>query len=131
MLVAQRIGAGRVVASAYRNSWRWRMEGTDDGATEHRGWWGGVLALAAGVPAAADDSRADAYPGDAAPYADLVARAGTPVPADSITAPTATRAQSAFNHLMDRLRGAPGLLFMVIAMALLGEWASRRLRGNR
>lgn len=131
VLVAQRIGAGRVVASAYRNSWRWRMEGTDDGATEHRGWWGGVLALAAGVPAAAGDSLADAYPGDAAPYADLVARAGTPVPADSITAPTATRAQSAFNHLMDRLRGAPGLLFMVIAMALLGEWASRRLRGNR
>ena len=49
VLVAQRIGAGRVVASAYRNSWRWRMEGTDDGAAEHRAWWGGVLALAAGA----------------------------------------------------------------------------------
>ncbi|WP_373067469.1 hypothetical protein [Gemmatimonas sp.] len=130
-LVAQRIGAGRVVASAYRNSWRWRMEGTDDGAAEHRAWWGSVLALAAGVPAMADDAVVDAYPGNAAPYADLVARVGLPVSVDGMTAAPAARALSAFDQLMDRLRAAPGLLFMVIAMALLGEWASRRLRGNR
>lgn len=131
VLVAQRVGAGRVVASAYRNSWRWRMEGTDDGAAEHRAWWGGVLALAAGVPADAVDALVDAYPGDAAPFADLVARIGGPVEADSAGAPVRTSARSAFDALMDRLRAAPGLLFMVIALALLGEWASRRLRGNR
>jgi hypothetical protein len=135
VLVAQRLGAGRVVASAYRNSWRWRMEGTDDGAAEHRAWWGGVLALAAGVPAAAGDSLADAYPGDVAPYADLVARLGGPVPGDSAGVPTGlparALARTAFDTLMDRLRAAPGLLFMVIALALLGEWASRRLRGHR
>ncbi len=135
VLVAQRLGAGRVVASAYRNSWRWRMEGTDDGAAEHRGWWGGVLALAAGVPigvqAAAGDSLADAYPGDAAPFADLVARLGGPVPADSAGEPSRALAGTAFAALLDRLRAAPGLLFMVIVLALLGEWASRRLRGHR
>ena len=130
-LVAQRIGAGRVVASAYRNSWRWRMEGTDDGAAEHRAWWGSVLALAAGASATATDPAADAYPGNAAPYADLVARVGMPVSVDGITAAPVARALSAFDRLMNRLRAAPGLLFMVIAMALLGEWASRRLRGNR
>jgi len=48
-----------------------------------------------------------------------------------MTAAPAARALSAFDQLMDRLRAAPGLLFMVIAMTLLGEWASRRLRGNR
>jgi hypothetical protein len=131
VLVAQRVEAGRVVASAYRNSWRWRMEGTDDGAAEHRAWWGGALALAAGVPAAAADSLADAYPGDAAPYADLVARSGGAVPADRAAAPAPVVARTAFETLLDRLRSSPGLLFMVIALALLGEWASRRLRGHR
>jgi hypothetical protein len=131
VLVAQRLGAGRVVASAYRNSWRWRMEGTDDGAAEHRAWWGGVLALAAGVPAAAGDSLADAFPGDAAPYADLVARLGGPAPVDRAGASTPVLTRTALAALMDRLRAAPGLLFMIIALALLGEWASRRLRGNR
>jgi len=131
VLVAQRVGAGRVVASAYRNSWRWRMEGTDDGAAEHRAWWGSVLALAAGVPAATGDSLADAFPGDAAPYADLVARLGGPAPADRAGEPAAVLARPAFAAWMDRLRAAPGLLFMIIALALLGEWASRRLRGNR
>jgi hypothetical protein len=131
VLVAQRVGAGRVVASAYRNSWRWRMEGTDDGAAEHRAWWGSVLALAAGVPAATGDSLADAFPGDAAPYADLVARLGGPAEADRAGEPASVLARSAFAAWMDRLRAAPGLLFMLIALALLGEWASRRLRGHR
>ena len=131
VLVARRVGAGRVVASAYRNSWRWRMEGTDDGAAEHRAWWSSVLALAAGVPAAPSDSLADAFPGDAAPYADLVARLGGPAPADRAGEPAAVLARPAFAAWMDRLWAAPGLLFMIIALALLGEWASRRLRGNR
>jgi hypothetical protein len=131
VLVAQRVDAGRVVASAYRSSWRWRMEGTDDGAAEHRAWWGAALALAGGVPAVAVDSLADAYPGDAAPYADLVARSGGPVPADRAESPAPAFARTAFDRWLDRLRSAPGLLFMVIALALLGEWASRRLRGQR
>jgi hypothetical protein len=124
-------GHAEPVLVAYRNSWRWRMEGTDDGAAEHRAWWGGVLALAAGVPPAVADSLADAYPGDAAPYADLVARSGRAVRVDRAGVPDAVPARTAFDTVLDRLRSSSGLLFMVIALALLGEWASRRLRGQR
>lgn len=131
VLVARRISAGRVVASAYRNSWRWRMEGTDDGAAEHRAWWGGVLALASGVPAVEGTAGADRYPGNAAPYADLVARLGGPLSPAGASAPTPALIRSALDRLFDRLHAAPGLLFIVIAFALMGEWASRRLRGNR
>ena len=88
-------------------------------------------ALAAGVPAVPGDSLADAFPGDAAPYADLVARLGGPAPADRAGEPASVFVRPAFAAWMDRLRAAPGLLFMIIALALLGEWASRRLRGNR
>lgn len=131
VLVAQRVGAGRVVATAYRNSWRWRMEGTDDGAADHRAWWGAVLSLAAGMPALSAPSSPDAFPADAAPYADLVARVGRPTPGDLATPTSTVRARSLFDSLMDRLRTAPGLLFTVIGVALVGEWASRRLRGDR
>ena len=88
------------------------------------------MALAAGVPNTVSDATWDAYPGNAAPYADFVARAGLPVVGDRVPAPAA-RARSAFDQLISRLRAAPGLLFLLIAMALLGEWSSRRLRGNR
>ena len=132
VLVAAREGAGRVVASAYRNSWHWRMEGTDDGAAEHRRWWSDLLALAAGTPTAEPatpgDAGAGALPGDAAPYADLVARVGAPEAVVNAVVADTTGADPA---RPDRRRVPPGLLFMVIGVALLGEWASRRLRGGR
>ena len=135
VLVARRVGAGRVVASGYRNSWRWRMEGTDDGAAEHRAWWGGVLALASGVLAVEGDSAADPYPGNAAPYADLVARVGGALPPDGASsatpAPVGPELDRRLDRLLDRLLEVPGLLFIVIAFALLLEWTSRRLRGAR
>jgi hypothetical protein len=139
VLVAQRVGAGRVVASAYRRSWRWRMEGTDNGAAEHRAWWGSVLALAAGVSVPSDVPFGDAYPGDAAPYADLVARVGRPdtsargdrAAGDRPSGLTATGVSARLAPLFERVRRAPGVLFLVIALSLLGEWSSRRLRGHR
>ncbi len=139
VLVAQRVGAGRVVASAYRRSWRWRMEGTDNGAAEHRAWWGSVLALAAGVSVPSDVPFGDAYPGDAAPYADLVARVGRPdtsaagdgAAGDRLSGRKATGVTARLAPLFERVRRAPGVLFLVIALSLLGEWSSRRLRGHR
>ena len=130
VLVAARVGAGRVVASAYRNSWHWRMEGTDNGAAEHRRWWSDLLALAAGLPddRSATADGAGALPGDAAPYADLVARVGAP---ETVATPSVVDTVAAVATLPDRRRATPGLLFMVIGAALLGEWASRRLRGGR
>ena len=135
VLVARRVGAGRVVASGYRNSWRWRMEGTNDGAAEHRAWWSGVLALASRSLAVEGDSAADPYPGNAAPYADLVARVGGALPQGGVSSVTPAPARPAIDRRLDRLldrrRDVPGLLFIVIAFALLLEWTSRRLRGNR
>jgi hypothetical protein len=46
-LAAWRVGAGRVVQAGYRDTWRWRMEGGDGGAAEHRDWWAGLVATVA------------------------------------------------------------------------------------
>lgn len=125
-VIARRVGAGRVVAAAYRETWRWRMEGTDAGVAEHRAWWDRVLAAAAlRAPSAAVDadtavSVSDPYPGDAAPWADLIAHAGAPMPASS-RIPTTARPRT----WPDR----QAILFAIAALALLCEWASRRLRG--
>jgi hypothetical protein len=134
-LVARRVGRGRVVAMPYRETWRWRMQGTDNGAAEHRRWWQG--ALAAAIPPA-EQPRADttatptALPGGAAPYADLVARLGRALSADS--------ARVTSDTMMDDGRGASGdiprilsspALLLVTLLALLAEWSSRRLRGLR
>jgi len=128
-VVVGRIGAGRVVAVAYRDTWRWRMQGTDDGAADHRAWWGdvvGAVAPDAARPArAAPAAEATAGPGDAAPYADLVAVLGAPSPAEAeASPPTAPTSRVP--------RGpSPALLFVAAALALLAEWSSRRLRGLR
>jgi len=59
-------------------------------------------------------------PGDAAPYADLVARLGAPsAAAPPSDAPSSTPAPP------------PAWLFAIAAFALLTEWWSRRLRGER
>jgi hypothetical protein len=121
-VIAARRGIGRVLVSAYRETWRWRLEGNDDGIEGHRAFWSGLVrsvTLAERSPI--DTSRRDAssYPGDAAPYADVVARLGAPtatLPANSggATLPTAPKLW---------------LLYVIAAAGLLGEWASRRIRG--
>lgn len=139
-LVATRRVRGRVVAMPYRETWRWRMEGTDDGAAEHRRWW--QSALLAAVPAAsgatvvmtsdaAARGQGDALPGAAAPYADLMARIGPPITLSGI--PEATlrpRDERASRGEFPRTPAAPVLLGIAV-LALLAEWTSRRLRGAR
>jgi hypothetical protein len=134
-LVARRTGRGRVVAMPYRETWRWRMQGTDNGAAEHRRWWQG--ALAAAIPSA-EQPRADttamqrALPGGAAPYADLVARLGRALPADSarVTASAVTDDGRGAASDIPRILSAPVLLLLTL-LVLLAEWSSRRLRGLR
>lgn len=120
-VVAWRIGAGRVIASAYRETWRWRMEGTDEGIDEHRKWWSALVSAAAFVPTDSASARASTvathFPGSAAPYADLVARLGAPSP------PPASRMASPSSASM------MWILFVAASIALLTEWALRRLRG--
>ncbi len=132
-LLARRVGAGRVVAMPYRETWRWRMEGSDAGVAEHREWWHTAVTAAVdgqrmAFPAAA--LLTDALPGEAAPYADLVARSGAPLPAWSTDEAT-TAMRDAYGRENGRsLPWSPLLLLSALA-ALLAEWTSRRLRGLR
>jgi hypothetical protein len=69
-LVARRNGRGRVVAMPYRETWRWRMQGSDNGAADHRRWWQSALSAAAAADTdggAGAPMERDALPGRAAP----------------------------------------------------------------
>jgi hypothetical protein len=133
-LIARRNGRGRVVAMPYRETWRWRMQGSDDGAEEHRRWWD--VALAAAVPAEPDAGRAraqaDALPGSAAPYADLVARLGPPQAADVAAVPPRRAPDDERGTWGDiPLVPMPRTLLLITLLALVAEWGSRRLHGRR
>lgn len=119
-MVARRYGAGRSVATGYRESWHWRMEGNDDGIDAHRAWWAALASAAAFAPGptiTADRSQTTGFPGEAAPYADVVARLGAPTTRPMAMMPS-TPAHS-----------RRWLLYMIAVSALLAEWGSRRLRG--
>jgi hypothetical protein len=130
-LVARRLGAGRVVAMPYRETWRWRMQGSDDGLSQHRSWWQAAITTAVGVaPAAAGAGDREMLPGAAAPYADLVARVGAaarPGTAQGVSPTGDERERSGDIPLPLR----PWVLLLSAVMALLAEWSSRRLRGAR
>ncbi|GAB1342171.1 hypothetical protein [Gemmatimonas sp.] len=131
-LVARRVGAGRVIAMPYRETWRWRLQGTDDGLAAHRGWWhGAVVAATAAAMPSQSAGGSETYPGSAAPYADLVARVGVPAPDTAWGAAELARANTReqANGISPFLRG---LVLLVTALVLLvAEWTSRRLRGAR
>lgn len=115
LIAARRSGSGRVLASGYDQTWRWRMSRVENAPAAHREWWTALVSAVAYAPPAAGRDSAGA--GDPAPFAALSAALGPP---------------------SDAVRGAaaPGprtppvwLLFGVLLAALLGETLSRRLRG--
>ncbi len=149
-VVVRRIASGRVLASAYRETWRWRMEGPVDGLEAHGAWWSALVSAVAFVPqrdtrvlrndrpdsargipsvarfdsaiaAGARAAQRSPYPGDAAPYADLVARLGAPVALPTVR-PTPATSPTVWWR-------ASWLWFVVAAVALVTEWTSRRVRG--
>jgi hypothetical protein len=110
---ARRAGAGRIVQLGYDDTWRWRLAGTGDAPAAHRDYWSSVVSAAA--YRATKPIAAAAGAGDAAPLASLYADLGSP---------------SAAQRAM--LRSAAGLhwwMFALLALLLLAEWSSRRLRG--
>ncbi|MDQ2765679.1 MAG: hypothetical protein M3Y30_00865 [Gemmatimonadota bacterium] len=112
---ARRLGAGRVVQLGYDETWRWRLAGTGDAPAAHRDYWQSVIAAAAyRAMAPVADAAQNA---DAAPLAALYADLGAP------SAPSA-----AALHVTAGLRW---WMFAALALLLLAEWASRRLRGAR
>ena len=118
---ARRAGAGRVVQNGDDESWRWRMEGGDDGAEGHRAWWSAVVGSAAYRSAVRvrDDERGVEERGAGAPLAALVADLG---PAAS-TLPEEPRAPG------DSPTALRGWMLVALFATLLAEWTSRRLRG--
>ena len=113
---ARRHGAGRVLQEGYLETWRWRMSGGDTSPAEHRAWWTRSVASVAYAP----HSRiATGTKPDNAPVARLVAAIG---PASSARPASLSSASGSISLW---------LLFAILSFSLLGEWASRRLRGSR
>jgi hypothetical protein len=115
LVAARRSGLGRVVASGYDDTWRWRMRRPPDAPAEHREWWTSLVSAVAYAPPAptvAVDSTQDP-----APAAALFAALGPPS--------RLTAAAVAGNGRMP----PEWLLFGLFLTALLAEVLSRRLRG--
>ena len=129
-IVAKRFGAGRVIEVAFSDVWEWRMAGPEGSVDAHRRWWSNLVSMVAYAPEAtaagassrsARDSRECLDgPGNAAPYADMIARFGNSAPM-----PLALKSDR------DPGRVRQQLLLVVAVVTLLLEWASRRLRGAR
>jgi hypothetical protein len=116
-VAARRLEAGRVLYVGYEDSWRWRMTGPDGAQAAHRRWWAGVVAAAAPEPRAdATLEAAGGVPVADAPLARTIATLGPPT-AGAAPLPEPAPAPR------DWPWGAVALA------ALVGEWASRRLRG--
>jgi hypothetical protein len=92
------------------------MTGGDSGIVVHRAWWAGLVGAVAYTPAV---PRASPDRADPAPLVATYERLGPPTTSGAIG---------------QRLRTGPLLpawAFALIVLALLAEWASRRLRGTR
>lgn len=132
-VAARTVGAGRVLQVGWGELWEWRMGGAEDAVEAHRAWWRQALARVAPRADAGDLARR--YPGDAAPYADLVARLGAPSPGTgSGVTESMPGARDTLTTRTDAApRGVHPPLWLLVAAALLliTEWWSRRLRGAR
>ncbi len=112
-VAARRVESGRVVQVGYDESWRWRMTGPDGSVEAHREWWSRLVSAVAYMPFEAELMNADV---DEAPLAHLIAALGPQTPASG------RRMESSASN---------ALLLALSFILLLGEIASRRLRGAR
>jgi hypothetical protein len=114
-LAARRIGAGRALQLGYEDSWRWRMGGGDGAVRDHRLWWTGLVSSVAYAPRVPRATATTAT--DEAPMIGLVAGIGASAP------------EGAASRLSGNRSGWMTWLFMLLTLGLIGEIASRRLRG--
>ena len=114
-LAARRIGAGRVLQSGYEDTWRLRTRGGDESVRDHRQLWTRLVSGVAYAPRA--PRPAVTAREDQAPMIGLVAALGP----NALSRPT-TNLSGGQSALMV-------LLFALLALALVGEVAWRRLRG--
>jgi hypothetical protein len=113
-IAARRIGTGRGLQLGYEDTWRWRMSGNEQAVRDHRVWWNGLVSSVAYAPRV---PRATDTVSDEAPMIGLVAAIGAGAPTGAAASLSATTSDWI------------AWLFVVLALALLGEVTSRRLRG--
>jgi hypothetical protein len=114
-VAARRIGAGRSLQLGYQDTWRWRMNGGEGAVRDHRVWWTGLVssvAYASRVPRATVSASTDE-----APMIGLVAVIGPGTSPGTILKLTG----KSVDWMM--------WLFVLLALGLVAEIASRRLRG--
>ena len=113
---ARRHVAGRVLQQGYVDTWRWRMGGGDASLADHRAWWTRAVA---GIAYAPRVSIPVVDRPDAAPIAGLIGSLGEPASRQSPSLASAAGSVSLW------------WLFALLSLSLIGEWASRRMRGAR
>ena len=114
-IAARRVGVGRAMQLGYEDTWRWRMDRGDGSARDHRIWWTRLVSSVGYAPRV--QRVATTASTDEAPMMGLVAAIGPSRPVGGFADRSGTPS-SRF-----------ALLFLVLALGLLGEIASRRLRG--
>ncbi|MGZ3373985.1 MAG: hypothetical protein ACXU9Z_11920, partial [Gemmatimonadaceae bacterium] len=114
-IAAKRVGAGRVLQLGYEDTWQWRMSGGDGAVRDHRLWWTRLVSSVAYAPRI---SRATpTMSTDEAPIIGLVTTIGSATPLGVTTGLSGS--QSAIM----------AWLFLLLTLGLIGEVASRRMRG--
>jgi hypothetical protein len=115
-IAAERTGPGRVLQIGYEDTWRWRMSGGDGAVRDHRLWWTRLVSSVAYAPRIPRITSTMST--DEAPVIGLVASIGPGTPAEG----------------MARLSARPSdwmiWLFVFLALGLITEVASRRVRGT-
>jgi hypothetical protein len=114
-VAARRIGAGRTLQLGYEDTWRWRMGGGDGAVPDHRLWWTELVSRAAYATRIPREPIAIAT--DEAPMIRLVAAIGPRMPT------------AAMANLSTNTSERFAWLIVLLGVALIGEVASRRLRG--
>lgn len=115
-VAARRIGAGRALQLGYDDTWRWRMGGGDGAVRDHRLWWTELVSRVAYAPRIPRAPTTTAT--DEAPMIGLVAAIGPSTPVD------------AMSSLSGKQSVWMTLLFVLLALGLISEVTSRRLRGT-
>ena len=115
-VATRRVASGRVLQLGYEDTWRWRMAGDDASVRDHALWWTRVVSSVAYAPPSPRLPVAAST--DEAPLAGLVASIG---PATQ-SAPFTSGLSSSSDW--------DALLFVLLAVALIAELSSRRLRGR-
>lgn len=118
-VAARRVAAGRVAQVGFEDTWRWRFSADDGALAAHRSWWSSIVGSVAYAPPVFQPAANPFTTIDEAPAAAVVATLGAPTEAmpDEATA------------FQGRSPALQWWLFGMAALALLAEWASRRLRG--